>query len=405
MTGQFFFTLLNPAVATILTATFLVLWLKRPDQNYLAVLALAFACCGLAFAVNDFLPHFESPLSRIVANTLFLAAIASACIGALLRVGARIPVTLYAMTCVVCAVVFCWYLMIEPSTEARIYVVSTAYVVLTATTVWALLRTRPIHSMDWIFIALITILTVLAILRPIATLLKQLDTNAGGSFKDSTYWATVQAATPVIAIAVGLAFLVALAVKLFDELSTEANRDFLTGLLNRRGFDKGVQRLLGSRWIGEQRPALMIVDIDNFKQVNDNFGHATGDDVIFMVASTLTRHGEADLVARTGGEEFTLFYRSCNRTDLAARADAIRLALTAVDFPQMPYDRRVTVSMGLHCSEQPEPIVAMMAEADRALYVAKSAGKDRAILAPSPTPIAPATPVHERRSGSRARAS
>lgn len=405
MTGQFFFTLLNPAVAAILTATFLVLWRKRPDQGYLAVLALAFLCCGLAFVVNDFLPHFDSPLSRITANLLFFAAITAACIGALLRVGALTPVMLYIITWVVCAAVFCWYLLIEPSTEARIYVVSMAYMVLTMTTVWTLFRTRPLHSMDWIFIALIAVLSVLSVLRPLATFLKQIDTNAGGSFRDSTYWATVQAATPVIAIAVGLAFLAALAVKLFDELTMEANRDFLTGLLNRRGFDKGVQRLLGSRWIGEQKTALMIVDIDNFKLINDSFGHAVGDDVIFMVASTLTRHGEADLVARTGGEEFTLFYRAGTRTDLMVRAEAIRLALAEIDFQQMPSDRRVTVSMGLHCSEQSESITAMMAEADRALYAAKSAGKDRAILAPSPTPVAPVTATHDRRLGSRARAS
>ena len=98
MSGQFFFTLLNPAVAAILAVTFLVLWRKRSDQAYLAMLALAFLCCGIAFAVNDLLPSFESPASRIASNLMFFVAITSACVGGLMRVNARIPVRLFALT-------------------------------------------------------------------------------------------------------------------------------------------------------------------------------------------------------------------------------------------------------------------------------------------------------------------
>lgn len=397
MTGQFFFTLLNPAVAAILAVTFLVLWRKRPDQTYLAMLALAFFCSGVAFAINDLVPYFESWASRIVANLMFLVAIASACIGGLLRVGEPIPLRLFAISSATSAVMFCWYLFVEPSTEARIYVVSAAYIVLTAKTVWMLFRARP-RGLDWLFVSLSSTLLLLAIARPVATLLKQLDTNSGGSFRDSAYWATVQAVTPVIAIAMGLAFLFALASRLFDELTAEANRDFLTGLLNRRGLDKGVQKLLGSA----PDAAVMIVDIDNFKLVNDTYGHGTGDQVIAAVARILTKQGEADLVARTGGEEFTLFYRSIQRPTLLEHAEAIRHEMAQTEFPGLPYDRYVTVSMGLHPRINAETISDMMSAADRALYDAKRAGKDRAVLGAPPLQARPF--AHERRLGGQARA-
>nr|WP_314259104.1 GGDEF domain-containing protein [uncultured Devosia sp.] len=401
MTGHFFFTLLNPGVSAILVATFLLLWRKRPDQTYLGMLALAFLTSGLAFVVNDFLPGFDSILSRVAANLFFLIAITSACIGALLRVRARVPTGLFAITSLVCAAGFMWFLTAAPSTEARIYVVSVAYVVITATTAWKLFRVSPLKGMDWLFIGLTLGLTALSILRPAATLLNQLDTNAGGSFRESTYWATVQAATPILAIAIGLAFLAALALKLFDELSLEANRDFLTGLLNRRGFDKGVQKfLLGSR--NNTRPGVMIVDIDNFKLVNDSYGHGVGDNVIASVAHILSQRGKAELVARTGGEEFTLFYRDVSRTELLDHAAAIRGELAQGSFSGIPADHIITLSMGLHSGTGTESISEMMSHADQALYDAKRSGKDRAVLGAVPLRTVPTG--HERRTGSRLRA-
>ncbi|WEK05644.1 MAG: GGDEF domain-containing protein [Candidatus Devosia phytovorans] len=393
MTGHFFFTLLNPGISAILVATFLLLWRKRPDQTYLGMLALAFLTCGLAFVVNDFLPGFDSIASRVAANLFFLVAIASACIGALLRVKTPVPTTLFVVTSLASAAGFMWFLVIAPSTEARIYVVSVAYVIITATTAWKLFRVSSLKGLDWLFIGLTLGLTALSILRPAATLLKQLDTNAGGSFRDSAYWATVQAATPILAIAIGLAFLAALALKLFDELSLEANRDFLTGLLNRRGFDKGVQKLHASLR-DHARPGVMIIDIDNFKLVNDSYGHGVGDNVIASVAHILSLRGDADLVSRTGGEEFTLFYRDINRTDLLDRAADIRGELAQASFSAIPADHVITLSVGLHSGHRKESITEMMADADRALYDAKRTGKDRAILGAPQLRAVPDTLAH-----------
>ncbi len=380
MSGQFFFSLLNPVVTAMLATTFLLLWRKRPDQTYLAVLSLSFFACGLAFVANDFMQPFDSPLSRIVANVFFLAATVGACIGALLRARVAVPFRFFAVVCALCAVGFCWFLFVSPSTEARIYVVNTAYVVIASAATLALIRARPSSGLDWTFVALMVCLIGLGIIRPFAALMDNLDTYGGGTLRYSAYWATVQAATPALAIAVGIAFLVALAERMNDELRLEADRDFLTGLLNRRGFHKGVQLALAGNRFRTIRPAVIMVDIDNFKRINDEFGHAVGDDVIAAIALVLMKHGEAELTARTGGEEFTLFYRTGTNEDLLERAEDIRLAVSQTRFSGIPDECPVTVSLGLYSGARHDTISEMMAAADQALYEAKRSGKDRAVM-------------------------
>lgn len=366
----------------MLAMTFLALWRVRPDQPHLPAFALAFACMGIAFAANDFILPFEAPASRMIVNLLFVVATVIASLAVLWRVGAPVPATSFSVAFGLCAIAFGWFLLGDPSTEMRIYVVNATYVVLAGITVFHLVRARPANALDWTFIALGTGLIGLAILRPLATLLHQLDINSVGSLRNSAYWATVQAFTPVVAVAIGLAALIALAHTMFEELHVEADRDFLTGLLNRRGLDRQVRKALTYRSGTVGRPALILVDIDNFKRINDTFGHPVGDGVIAAVAAILARHGGATAAARTGGEEFTLFYANADRNDLLRHAEAIRHAMTLGEFEGVTRDHRVTVSMGLHLRHEQEDMMQMAQAADRALYLAKRSGKDRAVIAP-----------------------
>lgn len=145
-----------------------------------------------------------------------------------------------------------------------------------------------------------------------------------------------------------------------------ADTDPLTGLLNRRAF---LARAIGRE--GEQ--TLLIADLDHFKQVNDTIGHDGGDEVLRVFARTLRQSVDADaLVARIGGEEFAILTASAT----VEQADDILARLRA---QRMPYDVTVTASIG-SCSG---PLLretdwkALYASADRALFEAKSAGRDR----------------------------
>jgi len=384
LAGQLFFELLNPAIAAVLTATFLLLWWSKPTQKHLLLLGIAFLCYGLAFVANDFLDEFEGPGLRIAVNCLFLGAVLSACVSALMRVRARVPVLAFVTTCAICAVFFYRYLLVVPSVEGRIYTVNTGFAVLSAVTGWLLIRAGIRSSVDRLFVAVTIFLFAIAVVRPTATLFKALDVNSSGSVHGSAYWATVQAVTPLLAILIALTFLVAAAAQMLNELRTEVDQDYLTGILNRRGFESKVATALKCTAPAPLSSALMLADIDNFKQINDTFGHAVGDQVIAGVGRVLALHGAADFVGRTGGEEFALFYHQTRRHDLLEYAERVRSELDRARITGLPDDYPVTISIGIHTRHQSEQLSAMMASADRSLYKAKQAGKNRAVIASIP---------------------
>lgn len=384
MTGQFFFALLNPAIALVLATTFILLWRKRPARRHLLYIGIAFICCGLAFAVTDFLESFEGPVLRILSNAMFFAAILLACLATLERAGARFPVISLAVISIIATALFLWFLFVDPSVSARIYILNAAYALFAALTFRQLMKSGPQTRVDWLGLAVVVFLFLLAISRPIATLIGSLDLNVGGDLQDSVYWATVQALTPLLAIATASVFLFALVLELMGELRNEAERDYLTGLFNRRGFETRASAALAESEPALWQPALMLADIDNFKKVNDAFGHGTGDQVIVAIAAVLAAHGGASLVARTGGEEFALFYTDTRRSDLLARAQRIRSELARHAVHGLPNGHPLTLSIGIHTRHQNETLGQMMEHADRALYAAKAEGKDRAVIAPLP---------------------
>lgn len=156
-----------------------------------------------------------------------------------------------------------------------------------------------------------------------------------------------------------------------------ADTDPLTGLLNRRAF---LQQAIGRE--GEQQ--LILADIDHFKHVNETLGHDGGDEVLRMVARALHEAVPAGvLVARIGGEEFAILALAALALDPADLLAQVRAA-------RMPYDLVVTVSLGLCTGTLAREMdwKALYREADRALFAAKAAGRDRARRAQAPEPLA-----------------
>jgi diguanylate cyclase (GGDEF)-like protein len=160
-----------------------------------------------------------------------------------------------------------------------------------------------------------------------------------------------------------------------DRLHALATRDPLTGLLNRRGFDEAVATLPTGA------AAVLVCDIDNFKRVNDGYGHDVGDRVLQKVADLLTGLEEArpaTLLARFGGEEFVVVLAgaSLEHGRLWAEMARVRLAARRVMGPGGPI--AVTASFGVAATERFDgDISALIARADAALYCAKNEGRNR----------------------------
>ncbi|AZN73096.1 GGDEF domain-containing protein [Georhizobium profundi] len=161
------------------------------------------------------------------------------------------------------------------------------------------------------------------------------------------------------------------------ELKKAASHDFLTGLLNRGAFE---QKLRARCAAGVAKPfALALLDIDHFKAINDQHGHAAGDAVLRTCARIFRDHArEGDLVARVGGEEFALFFEGANTSDAERRLSRLIEAIAQCTMGYGGRAIRVTVSAGmLHCDGAAD-FDTVVAQADRLLYKAKSNGRNRA---------------------------
>ncbi|MFY9514488.1 MAG: diguanylate cyclase, partial [Rubrivivax sp.] len=163
-----------------------------------------------------------------------------------------------------------------------------------------------------------------------------------------------------------------------ERLALQSRTDALTGLANRRHLDEHLaSAFLSARRHG--RPlAVAMLDIDDFKRINDAFGHGTGDAVLRAVATHLQRHcRDVDLVARYGGEEFCIVFDEADAA-LAERAcEAARDAVEQHPWSGLHPALRVTLSIGLADHPSLDSPEALLADADAQLYAAKRAGKNR----------------------------
>ena len=168
-------------------------------------------------------------------------------------------------------------------------------------------------------------------------------------------------------------------------LQTLALVDSLTGLANRRQFDLYLQRSAERSAKLHTPLALLMIDVDNFKLFNDSYGHLAGDDCLKQVGDTLAHlpRRPEDLVARYGGEEFAVVMPGADRAAALRFAHQAIAAIAALAIPHQHAEKTgnvVTISVGMHVVNAERNVdvsLALIAEADKALYAAKKAGKNR----------------------------
>lgn len=169
------------------------------------------------------------------------------------------------------------------------------------------------------------------------------------------------------------------------ELQTAASTDSLTGLLVRRAFLERCEAEIERAQRQERPLAMVVVDLDHFKQVNDTYGHAVGDLVLKRFADVLGRDLRTiDVAGRWGGEEFVVLMPETSAAQARNVIERIRVAVTKLTFSHPAENLAVTMSAGLvefdGAMTDPEQLVA---QADKALYEAKQAGRNRICLARS----------------------
>lgn len=169
-----------------------------------------------------------------------------------------------------------------------------------------------------------------------------------------------------------------------DELKELSHRDYLTNLYNRRYFNELAQNFMKTAKRDNTYIAVIMLDIDKFKNINDTYGHIMGDEVIKQLASLLKKHmRESDIVSRFGGEEFAVLLPHTNKEEVAIIAEELRVIVENQDI-KIANDKYInfTVSLGVACVdlENDHDISEALDRADKALYRAKEKGRNRVMI-------------------------
>jgi diguanylate cyclase len=168
---------------------------------------------------------------------------------------------------------------------------------------------------------------------------------------------------------------------LTEKLAHLSAVDQMTGLLNRQTFLDRLELMLFNAREGPSAGVFAFVDGDHFKGINDRFGHAVGDKVIFLIAEHIRRAVRpCDLAARLGGEEFGIFFTSLSVQESAAIAERLRRDIEMSGMMLGIPGFQISVSIGLASHRAGEGALATMREADMSLYEAKHAGRNAVVI-------------------------
>lgn len=172
-------------------------------------------------------------------------------------------------------------------------------------------------------------------------------------------------------------------------------RDALTGLFNRGYYDTTIVRELARAQREGTSLALMVIDADHFKHINDRYGHAGGDEVLRKLGALLqAAHRSGDIACRYGGEEFVVVLPGADAEAAVSRAEALRQRVQALETACDTGIIRFTVSIGVAVTTgRPVDDSALFQRADQAAYLAKQQGRNRVVLAPSPTSVLRVAPA------------
>jgi len=167
--------------------------------------------------------------------------------------------------------------------------------------------------------------------------------------------------------------------RLSEKLSYQASHDMLTGLINRHEFERRLENTLNQGDDNQETHAVLFIDMDQFKVINDTSGHMAGDQLLIQLGNIMREQvRQHDSVARLGGDEFAILLQYCSTNDASNIADKLRLAIDAFNFVWEERQFKVTVSIGVvNIDHTDTSVTNILREADTCCYMAKDKGRNR----------------------------
>jgi diguanylate cyclase (GGDEF)-like protein len=326
----------------------------------------------LVGGVVMFALHGKSNIMLLFANVVMTWGLGLMMIGTERFYTVRPSWWLFHLSWILIAVLLGYWLWISPDFLTRVAISSVVVFALHARAIFVILKHGDRHFSMWFFVTLMLIESIMVAVRGILAVVSNNDVSLlGTGVFASLYLATAQFMTLMMTVG----FMTVCTRRLQVTLEHRSTMDPLTQTLNRRGFsdiyakEHALMRREGTYM------TILNIDIDYFKRINDNFGHAVGDCVLVDIAQMIAKALRAsDHVARFGGEEFVVLLPATGLERGLHIAERIQMALKTVRPAVPPY----TVSIGVACqSSAEESLDSLLIRADKALYCAKEKGRNR----------------------------
>ncbi|CAM2159162.1 diguanylate cyclase (plasmid) [Pararobbsia alpina] len=369
--------LIIPGITSVFSLGFTCAWIYDRRLRYLRFLAASFVAFALGSAVQICHLPDEWRLNALISATFYMSSIQLLAEGVLRRAGLHLRPATHALMFAL-ALGGIYYFSFETSNLlVRVYILNFgagALMMLTGLRFRKHCNGRAVNRvLLWVLLvfgASFFVRTPLTTLQPLP--------HGTAPFGQTIFWVMLQLSLALMGAVLGLVLLAAAMSDVIDRLTLEHDLDPLTETFNRRAFERLARRRVADK---KSYPlALIAFDIDNFKSINDRYGHAAGDAVLRRFAAILLAAvRESDVVARIGGEEFVFLLQGVDDRIAYQIAERLRTVLESSRFDQIASTLCVTTSAGIARYRAGEEVEQWLARADHLLYAAKRAGRNRVV--------------------------
>jgi diguanylate cyclase (GGDEF)-like protein len=372
-TGSLFWIV--PAMFALFALSFGVVVYKERTCHAARWAAFGFgaACIGsIVDTQRAHLPHFSSAFATPAHWVCIYCLLQSM----LSRKGSSIPIRPLAIWAVIFVSAHVYFVAIAPSITARIILMNVSIPSLMLIGLPTMHRSAR-QSIDKVLMALIAATAISYPIRLAIFFGQGQVQEVTGPWIWSQYILVFYLVVTVMGVLTALALMLAIGMDMIVKHHESTSADPLTGIGNRRRFDRCIDRDAQG---GDLYGAALMIDLDKFKLLNDNHGHAAGDAVLVAVAQALeAKLGNFCDIARIGGEEFAMLVPIESGEGAQSLALMARAVIAAI-VPAAPYEQvRITASVGVASRAPHEHLRETLKRADIALYHAKSAGRNRAM--------------------------
>jgi diguanylate cyclase (GGDEF)-like protein len=360
-----------PALFSIVAIAFFVLWRLKVIASWHWGAGFAQTALGFVLSTFSIQPMFDAFSSGLI----FIGA--AYCYGSGLLTHFHGP-RLRAVRLGIVAVyipMLAYLVFVEQSLIWQLFLTDAVFALLLGIAITAIGR-NAFRAVDKALVVASVIVVLDSVLRTAFFTFFTESSDDLGDFANSAYNLAVHVSTITVCMIFPFTALGAIASAAIERHRDDAERDHLTGLLNRRGFEQAIER---DHEAGPDTGTAIVFDIDHFKRVNDSYGHAFGDEVITALANVLKKTiGTAGYLARVGGEEFIAFIPGRAEQESEAIADLVRVAFASTAWAVSGPCAAITVSGGLsEIRDEANSLERAFLRADGALYAAKAGGRDR----------------------------